>query len=276
MGASIQEVQPYAVYLKQKLFHLYLLLLLTQHLQELDSFYVYRYHLFEDMEILHQVKLHAHQQLYFRYEPLLNPQDIRVVQILPSSKNLAQIECRMLAMNISNKGCRYHCLSYVWGSPNQNRSILCDNRTLQITDNLFIALKNLQRNGDTTPIWIDQLCINQENTAERNKQVTMMATIYEMAEKTIIWLGEEADNSHLAIKLIQNKFTLSRSEYNDLLEVSTDKKENVEESDGLDTLSKLGVPDMKDKSWQALHRLLQRPWFKRSWVSNALLILRAN
>jgi hypothetical protein len=41
--------------------------------------------------------------------------------------------------------------------------------------------------------WIDQLCINQTDTDERNKQVRLMARIYSEACTVLIWLGTYHD-----------------------------------------------------------------------------------
>lgn len=37
--------------------------------------------------------------------------------------------------------------------------------------------------------WIDALCIDQENLAERNHQVTQMGKIYASAYRVVSWLG---------------------------------------------------------------------------------------
>ncbi|OAQ96547.1 hypothetical protein LLEC1_02349 [Akanthomyces lecanii] len=39
------------------------------------------------------------------------------------------------------------------------------------------------------PIWIDAICVNQQDVAERNMQVSMMTQIYGQAQSVIIWLG---------------------------------------------------------------------------------------
>jgi hypothetical protein len=205
------------------------------------------------------------QQPAFQYEALQDPQDIRLVEIQPSSNNLTQIECKMITTSLSNSDLSYQCLSYVWGTPDQNRSILCNNRILNVTDNLFVALNNLRQNKATFRMWIDQLCINQEDIAERNKQVMLMAKIYEKAERTIIWIGEKADNSHLAIKLIQSTPYLSVRENLKLFSPEAHGSGTVDQ-----LLSNVGAPKLEDKSWVALRRLLERPWFKRSWVSNTV------
>jgi len=48
---------------------------------------------------------------------------------------------------------------------------------------------------NTTWIWIDALCIDQQNNSERNHQVRVMGKIYEMAVEVLVWLGCSAHNS---------------------------------------------------------------------------------
>jgi hypothetical protein len=38
-------------------------------------------------------------------------------------------------------------------------------------------------------LWVDALCINQEDTTERNHQVMQMGAIYEKAKRVVVWLG---------------------------------------------------------------------------------------
>ncbi|QDS77955.1 hypothetical protein FKW77_001633 [Venturia effusa] len=51
--------------------------------------------------------------------------------------------------------------------------------------------------------WIDALCINQEDVAERNHQVNMMSSIYSGATLVLVWLGVEGDYSSLAMKFLK-------------------------------------------------------------------------
>lgn len=43
-------------------------------------------------------------------------------------------------------------------------------------------------------LWIDQLCIDQNNTAEQSQYVNMMGSIFRHAEQVIMWLGPDADD----------------------------------------------------------------------------------
>jgi hypothetical protein len=46
-------------------------------------------------------------------------------------------------------------------------------------------------------IWIDSLCINQDDVAERNHQVALMSAIYSKAMTVTVWLGRSNENSHI-------------------------------------------------------------------------------
>lgn len=86
---------------------------------------------------------------------------------------------------------RYKCLSYVWGNANDAAVILLNGQHFPVTRNLFIALRRLRGNGETQALWIDAICINQIDTAEKTLQVSRMAQIYTKTDEVLIWLGEE-------------------------------------------------------------------------------------
>jgi hypothetical protein len=48
-------------------------------------------------------------------------------------------------------------------------------------------------------LWVDALCINQDNLEERDQQVRSMKTIYQHAEKVYIYLGNTPNPAHRAI-----------------------------------------------------------------------------
>ena len=52
-------------------------------------------------------------------------------------------------------------------------------------------------------VWIDALCINQDDTREREQQIMLMRSIYQHAASLLIWLGEETGDSNLAMDLLR-------------------------------------------------------------------------
>lgn len=71
------------------------------------------------------------------------------------------------------------------------RHVICDGQWIDVSANLFDALSTLRRCVPTElrQIWIDAICIDQENTEERSSQVAQMNTIFSSAASVIAWLG---------------------------------------------------------------------------------------
>ncbi|RMZ71666.1 heterokaryon incompatibility -domain-containing [Pyrenophora seminiperda CCB06] len=93
---------------------------------------------------------------------------------------------------------RYITISYTWGQPNEvpRVPITCNGKAVLIYENLCAALRRLRRSNHVLLIWVDALCINQDDTLERTQQVGLMGDIYSNSQETIIWLGEPANNEH--------------------------------------------------------------------------------
>jgi hypothetical protein len=82
-------------------------------------------------------------------------------------------------------------LSYEWGPPTRDHEIICCGKILKVTTNLLAVLKRL-RSESSTPrlLWIDAICINQEDIIEQSKQVKLMTYVYRYSGRTLVWIGE--------------------------------------------------------------------------------------
>ncbi|KAF4630479.1 hypothetical protein G7Y89_g7654 [Cudoniella acicularis] len=81
----------------------------------------------------------------------------------------------------------------VRGNDKDKGVVFVDGEILRVPATLEKGMRNLRRwNGAALQtIWIDVICIDQSAATERNHQIPLMGTIYERAEISIIWLGEE-------------------------------------------------------------------------------------
>ncbi|KAH9219629.1 heterokaryon incompatibility, partial [Leptodontidium sp. 2 PMI_412] len=59
-----------------------------------------------------------------------------------------------------------------------------------VTRNLFLALRRLRKPEEPRVMWIDALCICQENDEEKSHQVRLMGEIYKRCAEVCIWVGE--------------------------------------------------------------------------------------
>lgn len=165
----------------------------------------------------------------------------------------------------------FEALSYTWkDDPIQTTSswetITCDGREMAITDGLGNALRRLSTIKRDVPIWIDAICINQENTTERSNQVNMMERIYSAARTVVIWLGPTLtpktwyfSGPQVSIQLMEDLPRLDAS--------SSDNPLDFRRTAG--ALKGFGV-SLVDLI--ALADFFGRPWFSRVWTIQELLL----
>ena len=88
------------------------------------------------------------------------------------------------------KAKQYQALSYVWGDPIEIKSIQVNNQGFGVTTNLFNGLQRLRSKTKNRIIWVDAICINQEDLQEKSFQVKLMQEVYSRAKAVLMWLGE--------------------------------------------------------------------------------------
>jgi len=159
----------------------------------------------------------------------------------------------------------YEALSYVWGSEKDPIPITVNQKwTVKITQNLFTALKHLRLADKPRLMWIDAVCINQDDLQERAQQVTLMRKIYEQAGQIVVWLGPEEDDSALALDWLQ---MISD-------DVEVDWLNNTMSSPwGADDCFWF-VKGEREREGLALLALLRRVWFERLWIRQEVFMAR--
>ncbi|OTA90543.1 hypothetical protein M434DRAFT_77799 [Hypoxylon sp. CO27-5] len=139
------------------------------------------------------------------------------------------------------------------------------------------------------PIWIDAICINQNDRAEKENQVKLMDKIYANATTVKIWLGE-ANDSYIAdyprLKSLQPiglvsltpKFHLGQyGRMPVVLAFIAQALRNVRAGGDYPTASKSaidaayrnrvhGFPTASADEWKILRSFFGNPWFERIWV----------
>ncbi|KAH3953372.1 hypothetical protein HBI56_113400 [Parastagonospora nodorum] len=91
----------------------------------------------------------------------------------------------------------YECASYSWGGE-EGDSSLCQPvyigdywDILLQTRNCWSMLCFLRPKRGVRMVWVDAICINQENTNERGAQVAKMRQIYETCLRVVVYLGDD-------------------------------------------------------------------------------------
>jgi hypothetical protein len=120
------------------------------------------------------------------YSPLADLNEIRLLDLQPRRSG-GGIKCTMRHVRLSEEP-QYEALSYMWG-PKNYRKIEVNGAVFAVRQNLQNALLELRLEKNTRTLWIDAICINQDDISERNHQVTQMGMIYKNAVRCVAWLG---------------------------------------------------------------------------------------
>lgn len=141
----------------------------------------------------------AHQ-----YSALLHHDSIRLLKLLPASYDVngSGLSCCLEDYRLSENP-SYEALSYTWGPPVFPELLHTHNGILKITENLALALSRLRFNDRVRYLWVDAVCINQINAAEKSRQVAMMGSIYKSARRVICWLGQADESINDAMETLK-------------------------------------------------------------------------
>lgn len=213
----------------------------------------------------------------FQYEPLEADDEIRLLELLPigeEEKHDTPLRGRIVHARLADYP-SYTALSYCWND------LVYDSATtsrvdpvldfgekgiLVLTRNLFTGLRCAQKrasfNSHSHLVWIDQICINQQDLIEKSVQVALMKDIYRQATLILVWLGDDTPtrDGERALR------------FADRISACIDEKDLLSpEFDFFPitfTSNDLGLPPIHTAvaEYMSLATLLTRPWFARSWV----------
>ena len=181
----------------------------------------------------------------------------------------------------------YDCLSYTWADPHFDAAfsptsdfagsvrtaaetvIKCNGEDFVIKENLRQALLELGRNAFPRSewIWIDAVCISQDDGAEKSRQVQLMRDIYSQAQTVIAWLGIEDDGTAAALEVLQRVAAIP------LTTMTPTEVPTYMEADEVRGHLQIETP-VEEEEWLAYAGFLSRPWWSRVWVIQETVLAR--
>ncbi|KXL50262.1 hypothetical protein M433DRAFT_84197 [Acidomyces richmondensis BFW] len=190
------------------------------------------------------------------YSPLNDARkEIRLLKIKPSYDENTPISCEITVSSLEDEP-SYSALSYCWGPENPTTFVTINGSDVGIRPNLAAALRHLRYTGDaiTTPIWIDALCINQQDINERNSQVAIMRSIYLSAQEIHIWLGNSGNVSKQSLQVLAE---LAQHSLNDML---------------VPWIKQIGPLTLQKLDQLAF--LVPNPYWQRTWILQEASLVR--
>ncbi|CZR57862.1 uncharacterized protein PAC_07751 [Phialocephala subalpina] len=175
-----------------------------------------------------------------------------------------------------------------WSAP--AFELILDGQPVSIATNLYTALLSLRCHGvqsdsillpqglTLTPdtidnrkqprlkacfLWIDALCINQQDLAERGEQIKLMSKIYSQAYAVCAWLGGEDLYSQSALEVVRR---LSGDVNEKNFPSSRWQKFRAYDIRDPRPYKEISMPYTAVDDWLKLYAFINRSWFKRTWI----------
>jgi hypothetical protein len=170
----------------------------------------------------------------------------------------------------------FRALSYTWGPPMaagpaasryhpaDRRSVSIDGRPFAMLPNLLQALASVGAAHPGSYLWVDNICINQADLAERAAQVAIMDRIYSAAAETLVWLGPSTDHTRRALPLIRRMAGGARDSL-----IEWGRRQSFGDAfiaDDPQLLQRNGLPPMTADDWADIADVVTRSLFSRVWV----------
>jgi hypothetical protein len=220
-------------------------------------------------EQLYADNVRSWAEMPFPYQPLPSDAHIRLITIVKGG-NSADIRLT-LTVEDSSSCLRYKCLSYTWDGPRVSDTgqewcdpvfqISINDSSVFVRRNLHDVLHHFRDLGYLGPLWIDALCINQQDGSEKDAQVARMSHIYGGAVEVLAWLGT-ANNSTVPAMQSMEKLLVNQDEI-----MTAEAGEKI-----LNLLSKEEFND--DQMIQLFEFSIEFNWFSRIWIVQELLLAK--
>jgi hypothetical protein len=189
----------------------------------------------------------------------IGPDDFRLLKV---EKIHPKVEFALETFSV-NDAPQYEALSYAWGTLPASEECICNGDCFYVSPTLYRALQCIYRDREPGWLWVDAICINQKDEAEKASQVAEMGGVYTYADQVVVWLGEAADESDMALE----KMPLLADSFWAIKDHGWGYKT-------IDEIVSLGLPHPSDPVWLAALIFFGRPWFQRLWIVQEIVLAR--
>jgi hypothetical protein len=200
--------------------------------------------------------------------------EIRLLQLSPSNDDSDDLVGDLIHVRLGEDP-RYEAVSYTWAdesgdaSPCSTLFIKSRDGLLKITRNCEAALRRFRSRYQMRLLWIDSICIDQQNSLERSEQVQMMTTIYQQAQRVLVFIGTPSE--------------IDREGYSQLFQYIKSKQDHIHLLNrSLPIFHSWIVYDvLSDQNnhpqslRDSLIKFLGHSWFNRIWIIQEIIMSRA-
>ena len=215
--------------------------------------------------------------------------EIRLLHVYPGNGD-DSIICDMAVFDASAAPA-YGAISYTWGNPIRSHTILINDQSVTVGENCYYAFWQVRFHGFYEYYWIDALCIDQENVAEKNHQVANMDLVYKRAACVYACVGEAANDSDALLTLVRDLTVKSPEGEHYLWEAHYSNIEAIVGAPVADypvrdstvsdeaTCHQHADPDQNENHMKLLTQSFSefaiRPYWQRAWIVQELYLAKS-
>lgn len=201
----------------------------------------------------------------FAYTRLAGDRHIRLL-LLHSRIAMSDVHCSLLEVSMDSLPA-YEAISYTWGDSRSTEDIWVNGKRLIVPASAYRILVNRSSLLMPKLLWVDAICINQSDTAEKNSQVSLMRDVYRKAfivsvclqtppaPEGVLPMLNDISESFLATDMLHELVFLPLKRHKNDLEIYLEYAQRI-----------------RQPRWRAFQSLVRNPWFSRIWVVQEIVL----
>ena len=231
----------------------------------------------------------------YEYTPLPDARThIRLIKVL-EAQQAETVHFQVAYVRIVDAP-EYIAISYTWGDPDSATIVKANELTMRVRSNCEYVLRQAFNFDPNRFYWIDAICIDQSDDAEKGKQVAMMGDIFYASQLVLSCLGPHADHSELLFEVVEEQLaTLDMVDLRQYHEkpASPDYEDEIPSLLYFDESAisewRPRTPKERQCFWkwfrrvrsstyselqEAVQCLMKRPYFGRAWIVQEVALAR--
>ncbi|KAK4446202.1 HET domain-containing protein [Podospora aff. communis PSN243] len=203
----------------------------------------------------------------YQYQPLppvaefgKTPPFTRIIRLASAPNRDDPLIAALELVDVSNTT-PYEALSYTWGTDPPSDYLWLSDFPLPIKPNLEAALRSLRLPNMVRRVWVDAVCIDQNNVDEKSRQIQYMRLVYKHSARVIVWLGSKTPG-------VEQAFAAAQRLSNTLDELETaagTTRGNNLDPETVEAFLTSMTDDLPPTCLHYLNELFERPYWTRTW-----------
>ncbi|KAK5695547.1 hypothetical protein LTR97_009057 [Elasticomyces elasticus] len=183
--------------------------------------------------------------------------EVRILVIEPAASH-EPVRCTFQTISLLDDALpQYETVSYAWGDATKRDVVYIGGHQLSVPLSAKNVLQRMRRSDKPRTVWIDVICIDQQNLVDRNYLVQLMCEIYSSTSTGFIWLGKDDHNTEATFDAIRALYHEARTETQDF--------ETFKETVWPGWWNVYGAPTSVVFDAKHMARLFDNAWFSRLW-----------